>query len=399
MQIDRADPELAAREAGFLDVRARREFIIACFAGLLYSVTQNYSALLAVVFAASGHDLPAIGLLLSLFAIPVLFGTLASSAIVARIGVLPAIRCAAFCTAAGIGSLAVTRSDFSLALGSRLVQGFGAGLLLPPLMTYVQSRLNRARFIYLVTAFSAVIPLAAAISPPIGEWTFEHYGARVLFNEAAVPALLCCALTFLLRPMARHKYSGLGLSAGLRRRFIVPVVAVVTGGALYGFIISYLAAALLARGIALGVFFIPSTLAMLASRFGAMRRLQVLHPGSLVAGGLVVSAIGLGLAAIATAAPVAALAGVALGAGNSVMFPVVAAWMSEGLAPGERAGPQAIAATGFYFGTYAMPYPETFMVAAWGYAGAETALALLACAVALLLILAPRRWSRSGLAE
>jgi hypothetical protein len=90
---------------------------------------------------------------------------------------------------------------------------------------------------------------------------------------------------------------------------------------------------------------------------------------------------------------------VALGAGNSVMFPVVAAWMSEGLAPGERAGPQAIAATGFYFGTYAMPYPETFMVAAWGYAGAETALALLACAVALLLILAPRRWSRSGLAE
>ena len=75
------------------------------------------------------------------------------------------------------------------------------------------------------------------------------------------------------------------------------------------------------------------------------------------------------------------------------MFPVVAAWMSEGLAAGERAGPQAIAATAFYFGMYAMPYPETFMVAAWGYAGAESALAALACAVALLLVLAPRAGS------
>ena len=184
---------------------ARREFLIACLAGLLYSVTQNYSALLAVVFAASGHALPAIGLLLSLFAVPALVGTLASSAIVARIGVLPAVRCAALCTAAGIGSLAVTRSDFSLALASRLVQGFGVGLLLPALMTYVQSRLDRARFVYLVTAFSAVIPLAAAIAPPLGEWTFERYGARALFVEAAIPALLCCALTFLLRPMARPR--------------------------------------------------------------------------------------------------------------------------------------------------------------------------------------------------
>jgi hypothetical protein len=389
MQIHPTDPESRAREAGFIDAVARREFLIACLAGLLYSVTQNYSALLAVVFAASGHALPAIGLLLSLFAVPVLVGTLASSAIVARIGALPAVRCAALFAAAGIGSLAVTRSDFSLALASRLVQGFGVGLLFPALMTYVQSRLNRARFVYLVTAFSAVIPLASAIAPPLGEWTFERYGALALFIEAAVPATLCCALTFLLRPLACQRHSGLGLSAGLRRRFLLPLTAVVTGGALYGFTMSYLAPALLARGIGLAAFFVPSTVALLASRFVAMRRLQVLRPGSLVAGGLLVSAIGLGFAAIATAAPVAALAGLALGAGNSVMFPVVAAWMSEGLAADERAGPQAVASTAFYFGIYAMPYPETFMVAAWGYVGAESALAALTCAVALLLVLAP----------
>lgn len=385
-----ADFESRARDAGFIDALARREFLIACLAGLLYSVTQNYSILLAVVFAASGHALPAIGLLLSLAAVPTLFASLASSAIIARIGVLPAVRCAALCTAAGLGSLALTRSDFSLALASRLVQGFGVGLLLPALMTYVQSRLGRAHFIYLITAFSAVIPLAAAIAPPLGEWTFERYGADVLFVEAAIPALLCCGLTFLLRPLARLPSKGLGLSAGLRRRFVLPITAVLTGGAIYGFIISYLAPALLARGIALAAFFIPSTAALLASRFVAMRWLQVLRPSSLVAGGLIVSAIGLGLAAIAGGAPLAACAGLALGAGNSVMFPVVAAWMSEGLAARERAGPQAVAATAFYFGIYAMPYPETFMVAAWGYAGAESALALSACAVALLLVIAPR---------
>jgi predicted MFS family arabinose efflux permease len=377
----------AARRAGYIDALARREFFVVCAAGLLYSVTQNYSALLAVVFAASGHPLPTIGLLLSLFAFPALVGTLGSSAIAARIGVLPAVRLAALCTALGIGSLAITRSDFSLAVLSRLVQGLGVGLLLPVLMTYVQSRLNRARFIYLVTAFSAVIPLAAAIAPPLGEWTFEHYGATALFIEAAIPALLCSLLTLPLRPMARPQAArGLGLSAALRRRFILPVAAVVTGGALYGFTLSYLAPDLLSRGIPLAAFFVPSTVALLMSRFVAMRSLQALRPASLVAMGLVLSAIGLGLAVIATGIALAMLAGLALGAGNSVMFPVVAAWMSEGFAAQERAGPQAIAATAFYFGIYAMPYPETFMVGAWGYGGAEAALAALACAVALLLV-------------
>jgi MFS family permease len=394
---DRDDREAAANRAGFRDARARREYVIACIAGLLYSVTQNYSALLAIVFAASGHSLPDIGLLLSLFAFPALAGALGSSAIAARIGVLPAVRLAAFLAALGIGSLALTRSDFWLALASRLVQGFGVGLLLPALMTYVQSRLNQARFVYLVTAFSAMIPLASAISPPLGELTLTHFGPTALFVEAALPALLCCVLTLRLRPMARpRRERGLGLLKALHRRFVLPVAAVVTGGALYGFTLSYLAPALLARGIPLAAFFIPSTVALLASRFVAMRRLQVLRPAFLVAIGLFLSAIGLGLAVIATGISVAALSGLALGAGNSVMFPVVAAWMSEGVAASERAGPQAVAATAFYFGIYAMPYPETFMVAFWGYRGAEAGLAMLACAVGVLLLLAAPTKAGSG---
>ena len=164
------------------------------------------------------------------------------------------------------------------------------------------------------------------------------------------------------------------------------MVAIVTGGGLYGFVVSYLAPDMQHRGIALAAFFIPSTVALVISRMGAMRRLQVVPPRYLVASGLVLCAIGLGCAAYATAAPMAMVAGFLLGAGNSVLFPVISAWVSQGLAPTERAGPQAITSCAFYLGIYATPLAQTFMVQAWGYGTTEVILASIGIVVAAVLV-------------
>lgn len=359
-----------------------------CGAGFLFSVTHNYSALLAIVFERSGHSLPDIGLLLSLFAIPAIAAALLSSAAVGRYGALRVARWSIFLTLAGIGSLALTRESFTLALASRLVQAVGVGMFLPAGMVYIQSRITRARFVYLVTVFSAGIPLAAAIAPPLGDWTLRHYGETALFLEAAAPGVLGILLTMGLRPVPQTPVrSGLALGGAFRMALVLPYVAVLTGGALYGFSVSYLAADLHERALALAAFFVPSSIAMVTVRFVAMRWLADLRPPSLVIASLVAFTLAFVLIAFAHGPLVLTLGGVAFGIGNSIMFPVVSAWVGEGLAPADRAGPQAVGTATFYFGIYAMPFPQTYMIAAWGYVATELVLAALAAVMVVVLVM------------
>ena len=73
--------------------------------------------------------------------------------------------------------------------------------------------------------------------------------------------------------------------------------------------------------------------------------------------------------------------------GNSMMYPVISAWMARGCAPAQRGGVQAIAATAFYGGIYATPWPETFIVAGWGYAMTQAVLGVVGVAMSLALFI------------
>jgi hypothetical protein len=86
----------------------------------------------------------------------------------------------------------------------------------------------------------------------------------------------------------------------------------------------------------------------------------------------------------------AALAGAALGVGNSVMYPVLSSWMSYGLGPTQRAGVQALAATAFYFGIYAAPFPQSWLIGWIGYASTQLWLAGVCTLVGLVMIFAGR---------
>ncbi len=364
--------DAAAREAGFIDRRARIEFAAMCFAAFLFSVTHNYSALLAIVFDNNGHSLQATGLLLSLFAIPCIAGALLSSAACARLGVLNTARIAFLLTALGMGAFAFTRDDFWLALASRVIQGFGVGAAMPAGLVYVQSRITPKRFVYFVTVYSAVIPLAAAFAPPLGEWTMKRFGETALFIEAAIPSVLAIAFTFGLRDATRPRNTGgLNLGNAFQRRLLLPYIVIFAGGGLYGFSVNYLAADLHQRNFALAAFFVPSSIALIAIRFVGMRALARFSPRILVTAGLFSYGLGYLLIVLAQDSMVMGVGAAFFGFGNSVMFPVVSAWVVEGLEPRDRAGPQAVNTASFYTAIYALPWPQAFIIGAWGYAAAE----------------------------
>lgn len=376
----------AARVAGFIDARGRFEFVAICVVGFFASFTNNYSSLLAIVFERSGHSLPDTGLLLSLFAITAILAALLSSAICVRIGVLPTVRLAIFLTMIGMGAIAFTRESFGLSLLARLVQGAGVGLFLPAAMVYSQSRITRKRFVYFITVFSAVIPLAA-IAPPIGAWTLEHYGFAPLFVQAVLPSAFAIAITYALRAAPRPNNSGgLNLGAGLQRRLLLPYVTIVIGGMLWGYSTSYLAADLHERAIALSAFYLPSSIALVAMRFAAMRVLSAVALPLLVIASLGMYALGFALIALATEPLLMIVGAIAYGIGNSIMLPVVAAWVVEGLEPQGRAGPQAVNVSSFYFGIYATPWPIAHLIGTVGYLATEWIIAAIAVAMMCVVL-------------
>ena len=375
-----------AQDDGFLDQPSRREFWIVAAASLLFSITATHSTLVAVAFGRLGYSLAQIGVVLSIIALPVIASTFCSGLIIARFGALGAMRLSMILGMIGVASMALTSGGFWPSLASRLLWGAGVGFFLPPTMVYVQSKLTQKRFVYLVAAFSATVPLGLAFAPAIGEFTLNHFGVEAMFVTGAMPAAIALGLTFALRPLEKPKAGGgLGVAAAARRWHLFPVLALFIGGAHYGYAASYLSPALEHAGTALGWFFIPLTFAMVFSRVGAMRKLSAYHPRLLATGGLLMTSIALVFAAWSASSGFALMAGLCLGMGNSMMYPVISAWMGRGCPPAQRGGVQAIAATAFYGGIYATPWPETYMVAGFGYSATQVVLGLIGVAMAAAL--------------
>ena len=363
---------------GFVDRQAKSEYVRLALACFLISFTTAHTTLLAIVFAHDGYDLHQVGLLLSLIAAPIIAFALLSGEVMARLGALGTLRTAMVLIAVGFGSLVLTRMSFGPALVSRMIQGAGLGLFLAAAYTYVQSRLDTTRFLFLLGVFSAAMPVSQGIAPPIGNFVMQHFGENAMFVVATVPGIAAVLLTFRLRRLPPPARTGrLQLASGFRRGVWEPLLAVFMNGTLFGFCTAYLAAALVARGIPLAAFFTATLFTMFASRLLALRSIESINRRVLVASGLALMSGGLlAVALFGTTIPPVVAAGVAFGFGYSLTYPVISGWISEGLDASERAGPQALLNASFNIGLYVMPLPETAFVAHIGYGGAMTVLAL-----------------------
>ena len=383
----------AARAAGFIDWRARGEYWRIGVGLFLVAFTNAHSTLLSIIFARNGHDLHTIGVLLSSLAVPIIFFALMSGEFSARLGVLPTLRLSMALILVGFVSLCLVSHNFAGALVSRFVQGAGQGLFLSASITYAQSRLSPARFLFLLGVFSAAMPLAQAVAPAFGEFTLNTYGERAMFLIAGVPGLIGLALTLGVRPLPRPPQSrGLDLVASWRPQLVEPLATIVMAGAMFGFTIAYLAPALEARAVPLAAFFTASTMTMFATRALGLRSVEQADKRMLIGAGLALEA--LGFVAIALAARqtwLVACGGILFGFGHSMIYPVLSVWVSEGVEPSRRSGPQAWLNAFFNIGLYATPLPETWLVASFGYDWTMLFLASLCGASAGALVLRSRR--------
>jgi MFS family permease len=198
--------------------------------------------------------------------------------------------------------------------------------------------------------------------------------------------MLGLLLTIGLRPLAKPKARGLDLSGALQKRFILPLLGLFAGGTLHAYSIAFLPPDLVTRGVALAIFFVPSTIATGLTRV-AGSVFQRFQPRTLVASGVALMACGLALVAGSSSLAIIVLGSVAFGLGSSVIYPVVSAWLGQGIEPARRAGPQAVGAACFYMGLYGMPFPLAFLVAPAGYLTTSLLLTgfglFVACLVAL----------------
>ena len=373
--------------ADYIDQLARGEFIRVGLGVLLVSFMTAHATLFSIVFARNGHDLHDIGVILSSAALPIIFFSLISSEFCTRIGVLPTLRLAMVLCIIGFASFYFTRASFTGAIVSRIVQGAGQGLFLSAAITYGQSRLTPNRLLYLLGVFSAMMPLSQALGPPFGEWSLARFGENAMIAIAVVPGLMGLALTFGVRPIpSPPRAGGLDLVASWRKELVLPLVSVASAGSLFGFAVAYLAPALEARHIPIAAFFTASTLTMFATRFLGLRRVEAVDRRFLVAAGLMLEAIGyVAVSGAGSRAWMVSIGGVLFGFGHSMIYPVLAVWVTDGVDAARRAGPQAWLNAFFNLGIYATPLPETWLVAAYGYEAAMVALAAIAAAVAIWL--------------
>jgi MFS family permease len=371
---------------GFIDARAKTEFWRMAAAAVLVSFMSAHVTVFSLVFARAGYDLNSIGLLLSLYAFPILLMSFLSGAVAARLGVLNTCRLSVVLGLAGFFPLQFALNDFWAVLACRMVQGLGYGLYVGAFTTYAQSRLTPKRFIYFLSIFATAMPLSQAFAPPFGVFVLDHWGPNMFFTLATLPALIGLMLTFLMRPLPLYKGArGLGLALSLKRDRIVPLGAIFVNGTMFGFTTSYLAAALQARGLPLAAFFIASTTTLLAGRTMIVKRVAGLDRRALIGLGFLFEGVSFSVMTAAHVWWLISLGGIFFGIGYSVVYPLISAWMSEGIEPNARAGPQGLMNMVLSLGIFLMPYPVTLIIQGFGYTGALGSLAALALTAALVL--------------
>jgi MFS family permease len=381
-------PPSLAPASGFIDREARNEFLRLCLLTFLIFFLNAHASMLAIIFTRHGLVLHDIGWLLSLYGVPVVLFTFATGTAAALIGSLWTARIGIGLMLIGFLSLGVTAWSFWPALCSRLMWGAGYGLMFSSLVTYAQSRLTKDRFVYLFGLFSSMAPISHALAPPWVEFLLRFDNDPIIFMIGACPAAVALVLTFALRPLAKPAATQklIQLGAAFDRARWLPLISVLISGALFGFISSYMAAAMQEKGIAQAWFFTATVFAMLSTRFLAMGTFSKFSARRVVTGGLVVMSLAYLCLALTRTDWIIALCGLSFGSGYSVVYPVVSNWMSGSLPPQERAGPQAAFNAIFHVGLLWMPLPVTYVIGFAGFSGALLVLGSLGLIFAAIIL-------------
>ncbi len=377
---------------GFRDSRAEVEFWVLAAATFLCFTTVSQTALLARVMESDGMPLRQIGIVLSAYGAAVVVFMLAAAPIAARLGNIGTLRIGVALLVLAHLSYELTITSFPAAVLSRLVQGGGYGLFMPTAMTFAKSKLGKERFVYLFGIYASMVPLPNAVGPPLAEAYLAAFGERFFFIVGAVPGLLAAMLILALRADRSAAERGqlpllrTVMLPGLRQ----PLVAIMTVGAIYGLIPSYMALFLARKSIPIGFFFTSFTVVLFAARFTLVGYLETWPRQRVVALGLLAMAASYLIIAYAGTAPPVLVAGIAFGLGYSVAYPVLSVWVAEQFEPHQRTTPIALFNATFSLGILLTPWFGTYLLAFLGYGGLLEVLSFAGLLVMASLLLVRR---------
>lgn len=377
---------------GFVDQKARSEFIRLAAVIFLTAMTNQQAVILAVVWQEAGFSHADIGILLGVYGVPLVLASLFSGAVANRFGLLNTVRLGALLTTFGLLSLYVTHASFAGSFASRILQGAGFALFHAPVMTYGTTRLTQDRFIQLFGLLSAMAPLPYAFGPVVAEYLFHTFGPHAFFLAGSAPGLLALPLLWTLRPIEKAAPEVGGMrSLFASGRIVLPMIAACVFGAMFGFVSAFMAPVMLERGLSIGGFFTSFTLSIFVVRLGLLGPLETIDRRLVVAGGGIVLGLGLTLAALAWNLPMAIAAGAVFGLGHSIGFPVLSAWICDGVPPEARATPLALFNATFFAAIYLVALPASLAIARFGYPPVMIATASTGLVLAVFLVVA---WDR-----
>ena len=377
---------------GFVDEKARSEFVRLAAIIFLTAMTNQQAVILAVVWQEAGFSHADIGILLGVYGVPLVLASLFSGAVANRFGLLNTVRLGAILTTFGLLSLYATHSSFAGSFASRILQGAGFALFHAPVMTYGTTRLTQDRFIQLFGLLSAMAPLPYAFGPVVAEYLFHTFGPHAFFLAGSVPGLVALPLLWTLRPIEKAAPEVGGMrSLFATGRIVLPMIAACVFGAMFGFVSAFMAPVMLERGLSIGGFFTSFTLSIFVVRLGLLGPLETIDRRLVVAGGGIVLGLGLTLAALATNLPMAIAAGAVFGLGHSIGFPVLSAWICDGVPPEARATPLALFNATFFAAIYLVALPASLAIARFGYPPVMIATASTGLVLAVFLVVA---WDR-----
>ena len=237
--------------------------------------------------------------------------------------------------AIGFLSFDVTRASFTAAAASRIVQGVGQGLFLGSALTYAQGRLSPVRFVYLL-----------GFSPR--SWSFHRrsgrHSARMCW-AASANMRYSRSRRFRHRRARAHFWTEAAAAAGAiagpaallvvwRPHFPEPIWAVFISGAMSGFTLAISPRRLGARADSDCVFLRLLNHSAFRQPVFCLAGVEEVDRRVLIASGLTLMSVGFVAVALAHAVwwPVVA-GGILFGTGDSLVYPLLSAWMSEGLSP------------------------------------------------------------------
>jgi len=331
-------------------------FSVATFISFVGTSSISY---FSVMLADSGMSKATIGWVLSSALLSTVPGILLCGGLLSRFSALQLAVMGQGISLLAYASFIVTFSHPLLAALSRFMVGAGFGLFFPAALLYARTLISGPNAVFLFGLYSTMIPLPNLIGPGLAEAIYQRAGIQPVLWTFTACVAVGWGLSLLLPAMPKSERVAAPLSYWrilFNKQALLPHLAIVTVGLLWGFMLSFIALYLHATGISATIFFSTATLAMVASRFTIMAWLGR-HSRYLVSGlGLLLMSGGY---IILPWAPdeVAVVFSAALifGLGYSFAFPVLSLWATDHYPQAQRGRPMAIFTALFQGGIFAIP--------------------------------------------